>query len=126
MDKKYRTVILQKIMSSMKFSYKDENVYRFMKVYNGEGLISGSGPKWRQDRKYIFPLLNGKQIGPYFERMIYHSNYLITKLKPEINQKTFNIEHYLHRAAADMVNGNKIFYLLTNSLNPFVRDNNWN
>lgn len=35
-------VLFQKIMSSMKFATKDK-MYKYMAVFNGEGLISGSG-----------------------------------------------------------------------------------
>ncbi|KAJ8976118.1 hypothetical protein NQ317_019383 [Molorchus minor] len=52
----------EKIMSSAKFALKDQQMYKFMAEFNGEGLISGSGPKWKRDRRLMMPLFFEKKM----------------------------------------------------------------
>ncbi|XP_063912043.1 cytochrome P450 4g15-like [Zophobas morio] len=92
-----------KILSSSNFSDKGE-VYRFMKDFDGDGLISGSGPKWKNDRKLMAPLFGKKSVQVYFSVIVHHTNILLEKLEPCTQKGTCNVVKYLHRCTADFVN----------------------
>lgn len=64
-----------------------------------------TGPKWKNDRKLISPLLTYKKITQFFGICKEQSDALITHLEKHANGKTFDVEKYLHRAAAEIVNG---------------------
>lgn len=96
---------MQKIMSSMKFTQKD-NVYRFIQQFDGESLISGSGIKWKNDRRLMTHMFLKRNIEQYFPQILNHVKIMLEKLEPEsLNGSTFNIEHYVHRCATDFVDG---------------------
>ncbi|CAH1183262.1 unnamed protein product [Phaedon cochleariae] len=93
----------QKIMSTMKFSTKDD-VYRFLEPFDGKGLITSSGSKWRRDRRLISPLLIKKNIVKYFPYILKHTKILIDILRNDNVGSFFNVEPLIHRCSADFVN----------------------
>ncbi|KAG5888996.1 hypothetical protein JTB14_033926 [Gonioctena quinquepunctata] len=93
----------QKIMSSVKFSTKDD-IYRFMEPFDGKGLITSSGPKWKRDRRLMSPLFPKRNIQQYFPFILNHTEILIGILQEKVDGPTFNIEPFIHKCAADFVN----------------------
>lgn len=63
------------------------------------------GPKWKKDKRLLSPLLLKRNIGQYFPVMLNHSQVLRRILEHEADRPAFDIQHYLHRAVADIVNG---------------------
>ncbi|KAJ8921983.1 hypothetical protein NQ315_008620 [Exocentrus adspersus] len=94
----------EKVMSSIKFATKDKQMYKFMAVFNGEALISGSGPKWKRDRRLMSPLFLKRNVIQYFPYILHHMKILVKLLEEKVDQPTFNIEHLIHRCATDFVN----------------------
>ncbi|CAH1130712.1 unnamed protein product [Ceutorhynchus assimilis] len=94
---------VEKIFASTAFSTKDD-IYKFIKYYNGEGLISGSGPKWKKDRRLMSPLFLKRNILQYFPVILKHTKILVNILEEKINLPTFDIEFYICKAGTDFVN----------------------
>nr|ALD15908.1 cytochrome P450 [Dendroctonus armandi] len=94
---------VEKILSTSSLTYKDD-IYEFIKYFDGEGLITASGPKWKKDKRLLSPLLLKRNIGQYFPVMLNHSQVLRRILEHEADRPAFDIQHYLHRAVADIVN----------------------
>ncbi|XP_049821133.1 cytochrome P450 4C1 isoform X2 [Aethina tumida] len=92
----------ERIMTSTNFLTKDP-IYKFMKTFNGEGLITGSGDKWKRDRKLMSPIFKFEFVSQYFPIILDKSNRLVEKLVEEIDKPTFDIRLYLHRCVADYV-----------------------
>ncbi|KAJ8921982.1 hypothetical protein NQ315_008619 [Exocentrus adspersus] len=104
----------EKVMSSMKFTTKDKHIYKSMAVFLGEGLISGSGPKWKRDRRLMSPLFLKRNVVQYFPYILHHMKILVKLLEEKVDQPTFNIEHLVHRCATDFVS-ETMFGLKTNA-----------
>lgn len=94
-------------MTSTNFLTKDP-IYKFMKTFNGEGLITGSGDKWKRDRKLMSPIFKFEFVSQYFPIILEKSNRLVEKLVEEIDKPTFDIRLYLHRCVADYVSGKNV------------------
>ncbi|XP_060524874.1 cytochrome P450 4c3-like [Cylas formicarius] len=95
---------IEKILPYAKFSNKSEDIYKFLKVFNGEGLITSSGAKWKKDRKLISPLFLKRSVMKYFRAILRHAQILADILSQKVDGATFNVEHYIHRATTDIVN----------------------
>lgn len=93
---------VEKIMTSTKFAHKDD-VYRFMKPFLGESLVSGSGPKWKNARKHIGPFLSTKFIGDFTGRILAQADILCEKLHPYSDGPKFDVYPLIHRCYADVV-----------------------
>ncbi|CAH1260895.1 unnamed protein product [Diabrotica balteata] len=94
----------QKIMSSYNFTTKDRDVYRFVEEFNGKGLITASGLKWKTDRRLISPKLARRNILQYFQPILDQTKLLTKILSKQLNQPTFDIGHYIHKCSVDIVN----------------------
>ncbi|KAF2902221.1 hypothetical protein ILUMI_03963 [Ignelater luminosus] len=88
-------------MPSMIFANKDE-IYRFIKFFNGEGLVTASGPKWKRDRRLMSPIFSHKTVEKYYPICVEQSNILTDILKKELDQKTFNVKKYINRCCTDI------------------------
>lgn len=75
-------------------------------------LKSILGPKWKADRKVITPLYTDKSVGRYQAICVEQSNLLVDILKEKVGPKTFDVELYIHRCGADIINGNSLHILL--------------
>ncbi|CAH1107621.1 unnamed protein product [Psylliodes chrysocephalus] len=95
---------VQKIMSSYNFITKDPDLYKFLEPFDGKGLITSSGSKWRNDRRLISPTFSKKNILQYFNPVLQETKILINILSEHVDKPTFNIEPFVHRCAADFVN----------------------
>ncbi|ENN78040.1 hypothetical protein YQE_05477, partial [Dendroctonus ponderosae] len=94
---------VEKIFSTSALTAKDD-IYKFIKYFDGEGLISGSGAKWKKDKRLLSPLFLKRNIVQYFGVMLNHAQILAGILEQEADRPAFDIQHYLHRAVADIVN----------------------
>lgn len=70
------------------------------------------GPKWKADRKVITPLYTDKSVGRYHAICVEQANLLVNVLKEKVGPKTFDVELYVHRCGADIINGNPLQILL--------------
>ncbi|XP_023014492.2 cytochrome P450 4c3 isoform X2 [Leptinotarsa decemlineata] len=95
--------LAQKVMSSYKFSRKDD-IYRFLETFDGKGLITSNGTKWKRDRRLMSPLFPKRNIQQYFPSILRHTKTLISILEDEVDGATINIEPFIHRCSADFVN----------------------
>ncbi|CAH1185633.1 unnamed protein product [Phyllotreta striolata] len=94
----------QKVMSSYNFITKDPDLYKFLEPFDGKGLITSSGVKWRKDRRLISPIFAKKNILQYFPTVLEQTKILINVMESCVDKPAFNIEPYIHRCAADIVN----------------------
>ncbi|KAJ8672746.1 hypothetical protein QAD02_004006 [Eretmocerus hayati] len=90
------------ILGCQKASYKDP-VYRFMEPFVGKGLVSGSGPVHRNNRKVIMPMLNNKALLEYIEHFNFHSKVCCEVLEERLNKGDFDIQPYLIHCTFDMI-----------------------
>lgn len=72
--------------------------------------MSGSGPKWKKDRRKIGPFLSIKSVENYSDIILDNARILNGILEREVGNKSFDIRVYLHRCCNDIVIG-KIIYL---------------
>ncbi|KAK5646237.1 hypothetical protein RI129_004701 [Pyrocoelia pectoralis] len=93
---------LEKILSSTKMAHKHD-IYSFVKIYLGEGLITSSGEKHKKHRKLIQPLLNAKFASRHMETFQKHINILMEKLSASCDKGTFDIHDMIHLCFADII-----------------------
>ncbi|XP_030751733.1 uncharacterized protein LOC115879181 [Sitophilus oryzae] len=113
---------VEKIFMSSNFSYKDD-IYNFMKEFDGEALITGSGTKWKRDRKLMSFMFNKKNTMKYFDNVFKHCKLLMQILEKEVDQPSFNVQQYINRAATDFVNESFLgvkFHAQTGELDDFL------
>lgn len=83
-------------------TYK-HNIYRFMGVYGGDGLITGSGPKWKLHRKIIQPFFHQKFVSANLNILQSNVDVLLRKLEKNIGTGTFDIHHEIHDCCLDFI-----------------------
>ncbi|KAL1500941.1 hypothetical protein ABEB36_006356 [Hypothenemus hampei] len=114
---------VEKIFTSNALLNKDD-LYKYIEVFYGESLITGSGSKWKKDRRLLSPLFLIKNIKQYFPAMLKHSEILVDILQTHEDGLSFNVERFLHRAVTDIVNetiiGFKANCQRTNELDSFI------
>lgn len=93
---------IEKIMLSPVFITKDE-VYRFIKEFDGESLLTGSGLKWKQDRRVFVPMFTSKNVKKWIPNIIDQSTVLVKMLKVYEDKPTFNAKKIVCRLACDLV-----------------------
>ncbi|XP_050312286.1 cytochrome P450 4V2-like [Anthonomus grandis grandis] len=93
----------EKILSSSKFVLKYEPVYRFPKVFLGEGLITGSGPDNKKHRRIIQPMVDLGFAKECTNVMQKHIATCMQKLLAHVDQGKFDIFHVIHPCMADVI-----------------------
>ncbi|KAL1500940.1 hypothetical protein ABEB36_006355 [Hypothenemus hampei] len=91
---------VQKILSSPKLVIKHE-IYDFMKVFLGQGLITGSGPLHKQHRRLIQPLFDIKFIQDSEKLFRKHVTVCIGKLEKFMDKGKFDITPLIHECIID-------------------------
>lgn len=93
---------IESLLTSSKANDKDD-IYRFLKVFNGISLFTTNGAEWKKHRRFVTPFLGHKYIESYFYVMKKSGEILINKLEEKLDTPTFDIEHYLSRCYQDTV-----------------------
>lgn len=94
----------QKILSSTKFAYKHD-VYDFIKVYVGDGLISGSGPKYKTHRRIIQPMFNMWFVSECARYIQNHVDVCMNQLEEYVGKESFDFGHMVHKCMVDVFKG---------------------
>lgn len=61
------------------------SLYYFLKPWIGEGLLTGTGKKWRNERKVIAPMFHSKFFDHFVEVFSRHGGALAEKLQSSAN-----------------------------------------
>ncbi|KAB0797110.1 hypothetical protein PPYR_08104 [Photinus pyralis] len=93
---------VEKILLSTKLSHKHE-LYDFIKIYIGEGLVSSSGEKHKRYRKIIQRMINTKFILGNMDTFQKHINIFLEKLSSRCGKCTFDIHEAIHLCCADII-----------------------
>lgn len=95
---------VEKILSSTKFAYKHD-VYDFIKVYVGDGLISGSGPKYKTHRRIIQPMFNMCFVSECTRYIQNHVDVCMNQLEEYVGKATFDFGQMVHKCMVDVFKG---------------------
>ncbi|XP_058797638.1 cytochrome P450 4C1-like isoform X2 [Phymastichus coffea] len=90
------------ILGCREGSYKHE-IYHVAKPLFGQGLLTGSGPRHRNHRKVILPMLNNKALTEYFAYFNKHSLFCSKLLDKKVNTGPFNIHEFMTNCSYDIV-----------------------
>ncbi|CAG9768804.1 unnamed protein product, partial [Ceutorhynchus assimilis] len=93
---------VEKILSSSKFAQKHD-IYEFIKIYLGEGLISGSGPTHKPHRRIIQPMFNLNFVNESSVFVQKHVDLCMKKLEAFVNKGTFDFHEVIHKCMIDMI-----------------------
>ncbi|CAH0559424.1 unnamed protein product [Brassicogethes aeneus] len=93
---------IQRILSSPKFYHKHD-LYRFVKSYLGNGLVSGSGPTYKKHRRIIQPLFNLKYCTNQIEIMQKYTDVCMKNLESYVDKGTFDIHLISHKCFVDII-----------------------
>ncbi|XP_063220617.1 cytochrome P450 4C1-like [Bacillus rossius redtenbacheri] len=90
------------ILSSTKCMEKSY-VYKLMRSWLGEGLLTSSGDKWRLRRKLITPTFHFKVLDSFVEVFVEKSQRLLRRLDRFSGGEAFDIHPYISSCALDIV-----------------------
>ncbi|XP_066138540.1 cytochrome P450 4C1-like isoform X2 [Euwallacea fornicatus] len=94
---------IEKIFTSNALSSKDD-LCDHLKDFLGEALLSGSGTKWKKDRRLLSPFFLKRNTAQYFPVVLRHTKILTKLLEQKADGVAFNIKPIIHKAAVDFVN----------------------
>ncbi|XP_066256937.1 cytochrome P450 4C1-like [Euwallacea similis] len=94
---------IEKIFTSNALSSKDD-LYDHFKDFLGEALVSGSGTKWKKDRRLLSPFFLKRNTAQYFPVVLRHTKILTTLLEQRAEGVAFNVRPIIHKAVIDFVN----------------------
>ncbi|XP_077290548.1 cytochrome P450 4C1-like isoform X2 [Arctopsyche grandis] len=80
-----------------------DSVYRFMKPWLGNGLVSGSVPIWKKHRKMLLPTFNQRLLNGFIDVFANQCNILITKLEDKIGTGQFDVFKYISSCTLDII-----------------------
>lgn len=93
---------IEKVLTSPYANDKDD-IYRFLKVFNGLSLFTTNGTMWKRHRRHVTPFLGRKYMDSYLERMKKNCIKLVEKLDNLVDKDDFDIDHSLRRCYNDIV-----------------------
>ncbi|XP_066256816.1 cytochrome P450 4C1-like [Euwallacea similis] len=94
---------LEKIMHSSKFSNKFSGIYRFPKIFLGEGLISGNGPHMKPDRKVILKMFDLNFVAGTMDVLHKHVELCLNNIEKKVDAGTFDIYPLIHFCLVDYI-----------------------
>ncbi|XP_050308845.1 cytochrome P450 4C1-like isoform X2 [Anthonomus grandis grandis] len=93
---------VDKILTSSKFATKHD-IYDFIKIYLGEGLISGSGSLYKQHRRIIQPIFDlnfAKESVTFIQK---HVTLCMSKFENHVHNGTFDCHSVIHKCMVDII-----------------------
>ncbi|XP_051939749.1 cytochrome P450 4V2 [Hippocampus zosterae] len=77
--------------------------YSFLHPWLGTGLLTSTGPKWRQRRKMLTPTFHFTILQDFLEVMNEQAEVLVTKLASQAGRGAFNCFNYVTLCALDII-----------------------
>lgn len=79
------------------------SLYHFLKPWIGEGLLTGTGLKWRAERKVMAPMFHSKFFDHFVNVFSRHSVALVDKLKSSGDDDAVDILQLVYLTALDSI-----------------------
>ncbi|KDR22530.1 cytochrome P450 4C1-like [Zootermopsis nevadensis] len=77
--------------------------YKYLKLWLGTGLLTGSGQKWKSHRKLITPTFHFKILETFVDAFNSNADILIKQLSTHVNGSEFDIQPYITMCALDNI-----------------------
>ncbi|KAK0177783.1 hypothetical protein PV328_001795 [Microctonus aethiopoides] len=91
-----------KVLSSPN-TVEKSNLYRFMRPWLGDGLITAPTATWRVHRKLITPTFNMRILESFIEVFARQSEILVKEMEAELNGNEFDVFDYVSRCTLDII-----------------------
>ncbi|KAF5284124.1 hypothetical protein FQR65_LT00124 [Abscondita terminalis] len=85
---------METVMNSP-YALEKQDVYKFVKMFVGEGLFTASAPTWKRHRKIIMPTLNQNILNSFVSIFAKHSDILLEQLETKAGKGEFDIFSYI-------------------------------
>ncbi|XP_014611163.1 PREDICTED: cytochrome P450 4C1-like, partial [Polistes canadensis] len=90
------------ILSNSSYGFEKSNLYDFMKLYVGNGLLTAPVSIWKIHRRILNPVFKKQMISTYVDSIVKNSNRLINNLETNTG-KNVNFHHYVHLCTLDII-----------------------
>lgn len=94
---------IEKVLKSNSNNLAKGYIYRFVSPWLGSGLITGSGPKWRRNRKLLTPTFHFSVLDNLTEVFSSQAKILVDQLSAKANGEFFDVYPLLTNCALTII-----------------------
>lgn len=95
--------IIATVLSNNTKVLTKSSLYDFLKPWIGEGLLTGTGKKWRAERKVMAPIFHSKFFDYFVKVFSRHGEALVQKLKSNQDGDAVDIMSLVYLTALDSI-----------------------